>query len=89
MAIVCRKCKYEISKITITVYSIEAIAAFITTVLPYLRKTRNITEEDPIKYIKSMADDALTASANILKINCPTCNKYEYWDLIKDTQSIE
>ncbi|MBV8661434.1 MAG: hypothetical protein JO129_04790 [Candidatus Dependentiae bacterium] len=93
MAIICRKCNYEISRTTITVYTVGAIAAFITTVLPYLPKPhgatatkKNMTTAEAIEYVKGMADDALTASANILKLNCPTCSKYEYWEISKDAE---
>ncbi len=96
MAIVCRTCNHEISKTTITVYTTAAIGAFITTVLPFLRNTQNITvetrsitKENTVEYIKGATDDGLAACANILKINCQTCRKYECWDTIKDAQTIE
>ena len=76
MAIVCRKCNHEISRTTIIVYTTGAIAAFVTTVLPYLPKPyestapkRNMTTAQAIEYVQDMADDALAASANILKLN--------------------
>ncbi len=96
MAIVCRKGNYEISRTTIATYTAGAIAAFTTSVLPYLphphdatAPKRNMTTTEAIEYVKSMADDALAASAKILKLNCPTCSKYEYWDISKDTQTIK
>ena len=73
MSIVCEKCNHVLSKTIITGHLIHEIAAFITKILPYLPKTKTVTDDMATK-IKNMGEDALVVSANVIlpgKIKLP------------------
>ena len=77
MAIVCKKCKYVMSEVEITLYiSVRVLNFIVNTVLPLMQK----------KGIAKNTKYALYLAANILEIRCPACNKYEGWDLIAEKE---
>ena len=88
MSIVCEKCNHVLSKTIITGHLIHEIAAFITKILPYLPKTKTVTDDMATK-IKNMGEDALVVSANVIGIVCPICHKYEYWTTPENIQKIK
>jgi len=78
MEIVCKQCKYHMSKIAISIYLTAAIAKLIQEIHPYIVK-RNMMEDG-----SKLADDVFVAIANALKIECPMCCQYKEWYLIEE-----
>jgi hypothetical protein len=81
MQIICKNCKYNISKIAVSMHLAIAATEFIEKISPFIAK-RNILQD-----INKITDDILVVVANSYKIECPTCFQYQGWGLLEENNN--
>lgn len=84
MAIVCRKCRYEISEDEINIFFWGAVASSIHTAMEFTNNIystfrKKVEDTAEIKHEKK-----LRAIANQQKIICPECFQYNGWITMAD-----
>ncbi|MDP3787715.1 MAG: hypothetical protein Q8Q60_00175 [Candidatus Chromulinivorax sp.] len=84
MAIVCRKCNYQINEEEISVHFWGAVANSVHTAMEFINNIystfrKKIEDTPEVKHEKK-----LCAIANQLKIICPECFQYNGWITIAD-----